>query len=68
MRFVTSSLDANFTYDHIQLKSASALQDVGQPEDVANFVSYLVSPAGRVITGKISISIYVRSSVRDIIY
>ena len=64
MRFVTSSLDANFAYDRVQLKSASALQEVGKPEDVASFVSYLVSPAGRFITGKITIPIY----VRDIIY
>ena len=64
MRFVTSSLDANFAYDRVQLKSASALQEVGQPEDVASFVSYLVSPAGKFITGKISIAI----NVRDIIY
>ena len=63
MRYVTSSLDADFAYDRIQLKSASALQDVGQPEDVANFVSYLVSPAGRFITGKITISIYVRGVI-----
>ena len=64
MRFVTSSLDANFAYDRVQLKSASALQEVGQPEDVASFVSYLVSPAGRFITGEITIPM----DVRDIIY
>ncbi|MEV6150506.1 SDR family oxidoreductase [Nonomuraea sp. NPDC052129] len=51
----TSALDIVMTDENLrtQMERATPLKRIGEPEDVAASVLYLVSPAGRYLTGKV---------------
>ncbi|MEV0351620.1 SDR family oxidoreductase [Nonomuraea sp. NPDC050680] len=51
----TSALDIVMTDENLrtQMEQATPLKRIGEPEDVAATVLYLVSPAGRYLTGKV---------------
>ena len=51
----TSALDIVMTDENLrtQMEQATPLKRIGEPEDVAATVLYLVSPAGRIVTGKV---------------
>ncbi|MEU7863799.1 SDR family oxidoreductase [Nonomuraea sp. NPDC049141] len=51
----TSALDIVMTDENLrtQMEQATPLKRIGEPEDVAAAVLYLVSPAGRYLTGKV---------------
>jgi 7-alpha-hydroxysteroid dehydrogenase len=51
----TSALDIVLTDENLrtQMERATPLKRIGEPEDVAATVLYLVSPAGRYLTGKV---------------
>ncbi|MEV1239417.1 SDR family oxidoreductase [Nonomuraea sp. NPDC049750] len=51
----TSALDIVMTDENLrtQMERATPLKRIGEPEDVAATVLYLVSPAGRYLTGKV---------------